>query len=259
MAGKEKSTIITAFVLDFETGGLKCDECAATQLSVHAVRIDNFEVMDTYNEYFYPYKKQAEVGKPKRKVLKSKFNDELDDAPLMEYSKKAESVSGITMDLLYNKGVDLDVACGNIIDFFRRNTFNVKPSCKPFLVGQNILFDLGFMQQIMMYTNKWKEFTKCLRGHNDFFGNFQPYYVDTIVFSQLALSHTGKVDSWSLGNLAEIFNIDLDDAHDADADVVATREVLRKLTVRMRNENEINNNGSTVMTEMPKTRKHFKI
>ena len=46
-APKTKSTILTAFVLDFETGGLDCQICGATQLSVHAIRMDTFEVMNT--------------------------------------------------------------------------------------------------------------------------------------------------------------------------------------------------------------------
>ena len=38
--------IIVAFTLDFETGGLDCQDCACTQIAIHAVRIDTFETID---------------------------------------------------------------------------------------------------------------------------------------------------------------------------------------------------------------------
>ena len=41
----EKGNVITAIVYDFETGGLDCTRCAATQISLHAVRLDTFEAV----------------------------------------------------------------------------------------------------------------------------------------------------------------------------------------------------------------------
>ena len=48
MAANEK-VILTAIVLDFETGGLDPKKAAATQLSMHAIRLDTFEVLETFN------------------------------------------------------------------------------------------------------------------------------------------------------------------------------------------------------------------
>lgn len=56
-----------------------------------------------------------------------------------------------------------------------------------------------------------------------------------------------------------MLGVELDDAHDADADVTATKEVLRLLTVRSRNEEVDDAGGSTVVTKKEKTREHFKI
>ena len=42
-APKEKSKVITAIVLDFETGCGECQESGATQLSAHAVRLDHWK------------------------------------------------------------------------------------------------------------------------------------------------------------------------------------------------------------------------
>ena len=252
-APKEKSTVITAFVLDFETGGLDCQTCAATQLSIHAVRLDTFQVMETFNHYIYPYRRQAE----KKKVLRSKYESE--EQPFMDYQDRALEYSAITMDMLRNMGEPLDAVCLEIIEFFKRNTFHTKPSCKPIIVGQNILFDLGFLQQILIYTNMWKDFVKIVRGSKDFWGNFQPYYLDTIIFAQLALSHNPEIASWSLGDTSERLGIDLDDAHDADADVIATKEVMRMLTQRMRNEEVADTVQASGEVTKIKLRNHFKI
>lgn len=256
-APKEKSTIITGFVFDFETGGLDARECAATQISIHAIRLDNFEVMETVKHYIYPYNFQDNAGKPKPKKLKSKYDEE--ETTLMKYEDRALEYSAITMDMLYNEGEPIKEVCADIIEFMKRNVFNVKPSCKPILIGQNPLFDVSFLQQIMIYTGFWTDLTKILRGHKDYFGNFQPYCIDTIIISQLALSHNPQVSSWSLGNLCELLGIDLDDAHDADADVIATFEVLKTLTARMRNEEVETDGSSLVETKKTKTRDHFKI
>ena len=54
--------IIVAFTLDFETGGLDCQDCACTQIAIHAVRIDTFETIDRYVKYISPYNKQPDKG-----------------------------------------------------------------------------------------------------------------------------------------------------------------------------------------------------
>ena len=57
----EKGNIVVAIFYDFETGGLDCTKSAATQISLHAVRLDTFEVMAKYNAYIYPYKDRKSV------------------------------------------------------------------------------------------------------------------------------------------------------------------------------------------------------
>ena len=258
MAAKEKSTVITAFVFDFETGGLDPQKCAATQLSVHAVRLDTFEVMETYNMYFSPYNYKS-LEKPAKNVLRSKYDTE-EEKPML-YESRALEISGVTMEMLNNLGTSLYDACNELIEFFKRNTFNVSKGNKPILVGQNVLFDIGFLTQILLYTDLWGEFTKIVRGVKDYWGNFQPYYADTICLSQLAMSHDKSVNSWKLELEAEKLGIELDDAHDADADVVATREILRTLTARMRLEGTDQGSSipSMVDNKKEKTREHFKI
>ena len=109
------------------------------------------------------------------------------------------------------------------------------------------------MQQLMEYGGQMKEFAKLMRGETDFYGHFQPLYIDTIVLGQLALSHLDGMSSYKLEIMAEKFGIELDDAHDADADVTAM-----VCSQRMRNASGIDD-GSMVMTKTEKSRVHFKI
>ena len=253
----EKSNIITAFVLDFETGGLDCVKCAATQISIHAVRLDTFDTMEKLNLYIKPYYYKANAKKVKKRVLKSKYEEEDEDEVLMTYTDSAEKVSGITLDKLYDDGLELEEVCQSIIDFVTRNTFEVQKAYKPIIVGQNILFDMGFMQQIMVYTGKWEEFCKLFRTHKDYFGNEQIYYLDTILLSQLALCHDKSVISYKLELVAERLSVELDDAHDADADVTATADIVRVLSARMRSDE--GSISSVTFQKKKKTRDHFKI
>lgn len=257
-APAEKVNIVTAIVYDFETGGTDCTRCAATQISLHAVRLDTFEVMEKYSSYIYPYNKKTDIGKPKRKVLKTKYDN--DDSELMDYEDVALKYSHITMDILYSMGKPLENVCQEICDFIKRNTFSVAASNKPIMVGQNPLFDKKFMQQIMLYSGLWNDFCKLVRGEKDFWGNFQPAQLDTIILSQLTFDNDKSITTWRLESMAERFGIDLEDAHDADADVTATREILRIVTSRMREQSTGGNAIGGLATEkQEKLRDHFKI
>lgn len=60
--------------------------------------------------------------------------------------------------------------------------------------------------------------------------------------------------------MAERLGIDLDDAHDADADVTATREIVRVLTARMRSQSAGGTEvGGLSAEKQEKLRDHFKI
>ena len=99
-----------------------------------------------------------------------------------------------------------------------------------------------------------KEFAQVFAGTTDFYGNFQPHYLDTIDMARLCLAADPQVTSYKLELVAERLGIELDDAHDADADVTATREVAALCSRRLRQ------NGDTDVSQQrtPKTRDHSK-
>ena len=162
-APKEKSTAITAIVFDTETGGLDCQKCGVIQVSFHAVRLDTFEVMEKLNVYIKRYSRPADLGKPKRKVLKSKYDkeEEVTDIP-MEYGAAAEKVHGITKEMQERLGIEPVEACQMMIDFIKRNTLANGKGTKPFFIGQNPIFDEGMIEQLFVIAGLWEELIKLV-------------------------------------------------------------------------------------------------
>lgn len=86
-------------------------------------------------------------------------------------------------------------------------------------VGHNVSFDISFLKALFQRYNDEKEF-----------GNrFSYQYIDTLSTTLLLdITQTGSSQgSYKLTNLAERFGISLDKAHDAEADLRATVELLR--------------------------------
>lgn len=256
-APKEKEGVFVGLTLDTETGGLSCQKNGVLQISVHAMRLDTLEVFDQLNIYIRPYDYREDIGKPKRKTLKSKYEREA-ETTLMEYGEQAERVHGITLDFARENGLSPQEAGATLIEFIKKNTLTKGKMYLPILIGQNIPFDIGFIQQLGVYGEWWGEFAKVVRGHNDFWGNFQPDYIDTIDLAHFALAHNKNMTSYKLEIVAETLGIELNDAHDADADVTATEEVARNLAVRMRT---ADGKGDFQLSKIKqeKLREHFKI
>lgn len=249
---------IVAFTIDFETGGLKCQTSACTQIAIHATRLDTFEKIGSYVSYIQPYDRKdiKGVGNTK-KVLKSKYD--MDEKTPMDYEDKALEYSAITMDMLYDQGKPIEVVGKEVCGFIASMTPKCSKNKKPFLIGQNIPFDEGFFCQLMEYSGMINEVKKHLRGHEDFYGHWHPLYLDTITIGQLALCHQPNMNSYKLEIMCESLGVELDDAHDADADVSATTNVAMVLTKRMRSLGGDDDDNTLAVSKAEKSRKHFKI
>jgi DNA polymerase III epsilon subunit-like protein len=258
-APKEEKPVLVAFTLDFETGGLKCQTSACTQIAIHATRLDTFERLGSYVRYIRPYTQKEMKGiTSKKKVLRSKYD--VEEVKMMEYEPKALEYSAITMDMLEGIGEDIVEVANGAIKFIEEHTPKKAPkNMKPFLLGQNVDFDEGFFMQMMEYAGLVKEVSKHLRGHEDLYGHWHPLTLDTILLGQLALCHLPNVNSYKLELMCEYLGVELDDAHDADADVSATTNVAAVLTQRMRNVGGVSDGVSVVIGKTEKSRKHFKI
>ncbi len=257
MTDTKDSPSIVVFTLDFETGGLDCKTCACTQIAIHATRLDTFERLGTYTSYIGLYNQKDVGAVKKRKVLKSKYTQ--DDKVSMNYEPKALEYSAITLDMLESYGKPIEVVAQEVLQFINDYTPKCSRNVKPFLIGQNIMFDEGFFCQMMEYAGLMPEVKKVLRGTEDFYGNWHPLCLDTIVLGQLALCHIPNINSYKLEIMCENLGVELDDAHDADADVSATTNVVAVLTQRMRSVDGEYKDDDLAISKTEKSRKHFKI
>lgn len=248
--------IFVGLVLDFETGGLDCAACAITQVAMQAVRLDTWQLLDSYQRHVTPYNREPLGGAPRRKVLRTRREQSLHvEAEPMRYDQAALDITGITLEQLRREGADLKTVAAEIIAFAMRNTLTKGPQYKPVLIGQNIPFDIGFLQQMMAYAGLTKEFAQAFAGMVDFYGNFQPRYIDTLELGHMAFAHDPSVGSYKLELIAERLGVELTDAHDADADVTATRDIAALYAARLRSQGSV----SGVRQEEIRTRQHFKI
>lgn len=264
MIPKTETPYIVGFVLDFETGGLPSskltvDKIAITQIALHAFRLDTFEKIGSFVRYIYPYdQKEIKSIAPKRKVLKKKY-DEPKSEP-MTYSQQALDFTAITMDMLYSQGEDIQKVAEDVLAFMKDVIPAKTPrNMKPVIIGQNITFDEGFLCQMFEYTGLLPELSKIVRGWTDFYGHWHPQMIDTIHLGQLALSHLPNVPSYKLEIMCEMLGIELSDAHDADADVMATANIAAVLTQRMRSIGGETQGGEVHINKTEKSRKHWKI
>lgn len=195
-------------VLDYETGGLIAAKNAITEIAMIGVSGETLQEVGRYESYVYPY--------------------------LYEYDQKALDYTGITMDKLYDKGKDLKtvvVEMAEKFDEWYKKTSNSRYK-KPILVGHNITFDIGFIQQT--FKDCKIDLSKYIAGEKDFFGNFFPTFIDTIHISKLALGHDDTMTSYKLTNCCMKMGVDLTDAHKAMNDVEATKELLIKYVNKLR-------------------------
>lgn len=246
--------IYVGICLDFETGGLDCQECACTQIALEAIRLDTWEVLERYTAYIAPYHR-LDTGM-QRKVLRSR-REQVEESrmELMKYEEVALNYSAISIELLVSQGMDIKKVAIAVVDFVSRNTLNKGKAFQPILIGQNIPFDIGFLQQMMNYSGLVSEFEKVFAGAKDYYGNFQPHYIDTIHVGRLAFAHDPEVVSYKLELMASRLGVELDDAHDAGADVAATVGVMGVYTSRLRN----GSSSGMIVQKKDKMRNYFKI
>lgn len=219
--------------LDFETGGLKCTENPVTQIGMEILDPITFKVIEKYSSYIYPYPKKDGVGKKKRvKKVVSKRDRDDKDPELYIYTDIALKYTNLTLDILYKKGKNVYDVMDDMLEMFKKANPKNTNNYKPFLLGQNIKFDVGFLQHMAEYCGV--DLNKYLDGGLDFYGNFQPNVFDTLHLVKQYYAANDKVTSHKLGLMSDKLGVELVNAHSADADVQATSGIFKVLMSNMR-------------------------
>lgn len=247
----DDKVIRTLIVLDFETGGTNPREDAVTEVSMHAMRLDTLEVFATYQAYIYPYRKKDAIVK---KVVRKRKIDQDEEPPLMGYDwDMMKRVTGITQDTLERDGKPIENVVAEMCEFIKGAYLSKGKSSAPTLCGQNIIFDKSFLHQMFAYCGVP---LKGLFAGQEGFHCFEIATLDTIEVAKLYFANDLTFQSYKLGAIADKLNIDLCDAHSAEADVEATEEIIRHAAHRLRNGSAA---GDIEVAKKIKTREHFRL
>ena len=221
---------INSYVMfDTETGGLDCRKNPVTQIALVAIKGDTLEKIDVVSTHIKQY---------------------MDDSA---YEKAAMDYTGITFDELEN-GVSLKDAVDQIIELLTKADLTPRnKGSKPIFCAYNSAFDKGFLLQMFTRCNKMKELERLTYGHTDFFGNYQPEFLDIIHLTKMAYGADEGMPNFKLGTCVSKAGIDLSDAHSAFQDTIGMKDMTIKIINTMRSTNT--NNEETVSAG--RYRNHF--
>jgi len=227
-------------ILDCETGGLdkKNNYHASlypiTEIALIAVYADNLEEILRYES-----------------MIKGQYieNNEYVGYDLNHtYSKEALLGTGITIEKLEEKGKNYKEVCLELAKIFKElNTGNFWH--KPILVGQNIIFDIPFIQQLFQLCNI--DLSKLLHGYFDASKKFQLSYIDTMLLSRIKWAN--EKTKHNLTAIANRFNVELVDAHRAMNDAICTLNIFKSFANLLK----ISNDSKNVVTDEVKFRDSF--
>lgn len=195
-------------IFDFETGGTDSKKNPVTEIAIISIDGGTLNEISRYQALIAPY----------------------DDK--LVYDPKAMQVTGISIELLEEEGEDIQVVAQNVLDQFKIANIRQEKSAglKPLLVGHNPYFDINFLFHLCEW-GEIKDYKKVLEsllhGRIDYYGNFQPSYMDTWSLGKSWFQGEGEMTDYKLSTLVEKLGVDINNAHRAMNDVISTTEVLR--------------------------------
>jgi DNA polymerase III epsilon subunit-like protein len=202
---------INSFVfLDFETGGLDAKIHAVTEIAAIAITGDTLKQIDIMSTFIQPYGKEEVTRDGK---LMREF----------DYTEGAMKSTGITMEDI-NGGIPVTKAVDELIELFKKADLGGKYD-KPFLLAHNSAFDKAFLIQIFKVAGKLKELAKLVYGKEDYYGNFQPEMLDTVILSKMAWGNDGDVTNYKLISCITKAGVELSDAHKAINDTIGLKDM----------------------------------
>ena len=232
-------------VFDCETGGLdKKNNFHAitvpiTGIALVGLKATTLEEIDRYSGYIKGrYANNQYIGY-------STLHDQL-------YQDGAVKATGITREILEEKGKDYKVVCNEIISFFEKCDAGDRYK-NTILVGHNVVYDIPFLQYLFKLCKK--DLSKYIEGYYNHETQFTPVFFDTQF-----LSRAKSIDENQKHNLLEVTTregFELIDAHDAMNDTLATSEIFKKYIRTLRSSQEASN-GNIMSEEKVDYRSNFK-
>ena len=131
--------------------------------------------------------------------------------------QEALDISGITLEDI-NGFEDPETAYNSIISMFDNYIDKYDKNDKFIVCGYNVRFDIDFLKEFFV------------KNGNDYLFSYFGQIRDPFPIIQY-LSSMGKINTFNnkLSTVCEYFGIDIKNAHDAMADIQATRSLIKKL------------------------------
>lgn len=195
-------------IFDFETGGKVASKNLAIEFAGIWIDSYDFREIDRYEDLILPYS----------------------DALTIEQA--ALDANGIALEEIAEFGVELDVVVKTIIEKTVKCNEGKMRGKKTILVGQNVIFDIPFLQQIFKVTKQ--DLSKYFTGDKDYFGNFSPTYMDTLFMGRNRHAQDEQKIAFGLKELCQYEDIDLTNSHRAMPDTESTKELFIKFMTALR-------------------------
>lgn len=218
----------TYVVTDWETGGFDPKGNAVTEFAAIAINGDTLEEIARYEAMIAPY------------------DDEL------LYDPKALEVTKISMSMIQS-GIPFKTFMKEKKAFLKKVAIHTGAKYKPIMVGHNIVFDIGFTQQVFKKDgSKVQDYYAC---QEDYFGNHYPKYLDTLNLAYLRWGNDETMISHKLTDCVHKIGEEIVDAHRAMNDVEATTTLFVDMIKKIRNQG----NAVEAAIELPtRFREEFK-
>lgn len=205
-------------IIDFESGGVDLRVNPVTEVALLSIDGGNLKKIVEYQDLIAPYEES------------------------LVYEEKAFKVTNLSLEILEEEGLGVREVAENVLKALEQtnNRQEKSPGLKPILIGHNVPFDINCLHHLMYWGLKntsldyQKELERVLHGRIDYFGNFQPTYMDTWSLGKMWFQGEGELTDYKLATLVDKLGIDLNNAHRAMNDVVSTAQVVQNITNNLR-------------------------
>ena len=138
-----------------------------------------------------------------------------------EVSPQALQANGITMDQIEN-GNDPKQQLDKLIEYLQKLKSGRN---KPVMCGHNLNFDIGMLSDYFSFYGKKLD---------DYFN--EDFTIDTLWFARLRKT---EQTNYKLGTCCEVEGIELINAHRAQADTIANKQLVKKYVQNLRSDSEM--------------------
>lgn len=219
-------------LLDFETGGLDCEENPITEVALVVLDSFTFKELDRFETYVKPYNN-------------------------LKIGQKALEVTGIKLSDI-NKGMDIKSVVSAIIILCQKHTpKGDKGRNRPIIAGHKISFDINFMKYAFKFVGKKMEDYWSSDGE-------EIDRLDTLVMSRHTWKEESEESSFSLKACLKRIGESISGAHKAINDVKANIKLLQFLLTGMRgvektSKKSVKGENSVLSEEGEENRKGFQM